>query len=83
LIAEVDAPPPFGPLLVVNHFPDYQLERERQTVIAARTLEKMHAQHPTHILLAGDLDAEPDAARACPQTASRFPRYGVGCVPIP
>ncbi len=66
LIAEVDAPPPFGPLLVVNHFPDYQLdhelERERQTVIAARTLEKMHAQRSTHILLAGDLDAEPDAA---------------------
>ena len=66
LIAEIAAPPPFGPLLLVNHFPDYQvdheLERERQTVLAARALENMVAERPMHVLLAGDLDAEPDAA---------------------
>jgi endonuclease/exonuclease/phosphatase family metal-dependent hydrolase len=66
LIAEIQAPPPVGPLLVVNHFPDYQVdhevERERQTVIAARALEAMHAANARHVLWAGDLDAEPDAA---------------------
>ena len=66
LIAEIRAPPPFGPMLVVNHFPDYQvdheLERERQTVIVARAIEAIHAAKPMHVLLAGDLDAEPDAA---------------------
>lgn len=66
LIVEIVAPAPFGPLLVANHFPDYQLEheleRERQTVIAARALEAMHAERPRHVILGGDLDAEPDAA---------------------
>lgn len=66
LIAAIDAPAPIGPLLVANHFPDYQpdheLERERQTVIAARGLEAIHAARPRHVVLAGDLDAEPDAA---------------------
>jgi endonuclease/exonuclease/phosphatase family metal-dependent hydrolase len=66
LIAEIASPPPIGPLLAANHFPDYQLEheleRERQTVIAARALEHLHAEHPRHVVLGGDLDAEPDAA---------------------
>jgi endonuclease/exonuclease/phosphatase family metal-dependent hydrolase len=66
LIAEIDAPAPFGPVLLANHFPDYQvdheLERERQTVIAARALENMVARRPMHVIVAGDLDAEPDAA---------------------
>ena len=65
-IAEIQAPPPVGPLLVVNHFPDYQVdheyERERQTVTAARAVEAMQAANGAHVLLAGDLDAEPDAA---------------------
>ena len=66
LIAEIESPAPFGPMLLANHFPDYQvnheLERERQAVIAARALENMVAARPMHVLLAGDLDAEPDAA---------------------
>lgn len=66
LIVEVEAPAPFGPLLLVNHFPDYQVdhevERERQTVIAAREIEALVAARPRHVILAGDLDAEPDAA---------------------
>ena len=66
LLAEIDAPAPFGRLLFVNHFPDYQVdherERELQTVLAAREIEVMVARHPMHVVLAGDLDAEPDAA---------------------
>lgn len=66
LIAEIQAPEPFGPLLFVNHFPnwqiDYEYERELQTVIAARTLEAMVRERDVHVILAGDLDAEPDAA---------------------
>ena len=46
LIAEVLAPEPVGPLLFVNHLPNWQLtfehERELQTVIAATS-----TPHPT------------------------------------
>jgi hypothetical protein len=42
LIAEVFAPEPVGPLLFVNHLPNWQLtfehERELQTVVAGRTM---------------------------------------------
>jgi endonuclease/exonuclease/phosphatase family metal-dependent hydrolase len=66
LIVELDVPAPFGPVLVANHFPDWQLdheyEREVQTVLAARRIEAMHAATSAHILLAGDLDADLDAA---------------------
>ncbi len=66
LLAEIAAPAPFGRLLFVNHFPDYQVdheyERELQTVVAARAIEAMVAPDPMHVVLAGDLDAEPDAA---------------------
>ncbi len=66
LLAEVRAPEPFGTLLVVNHFPDYhtthEVERERQTVIAARAVEARLERGFAHVLLGGDLDAEPDAA---------------------
>jgi endonuclease/exonuclease/phosphatase family metal-dependent hydrolase len=66
LIAKVDAPPPFGPILLVNHFPDYQVvqehERELETVLAARHIEETIAAKPMHVLLAGDLDAEQDAS---------------------
>jgi endonuclease/exonuclease/phosphatase family metal-dependent hydrolase len=66
LIAEVQVPPPFGPLLLVNHFPnwqvDYENEREVQTVVAARAIEEFLVRRSMHVVLAGDLDAEPDAA---------------------
>jgi endonuclease/exonuclease/phosphatase family metal-dependent hydrolase len=66
LVAEVDAPEPFGPVYLVNHFPDYQpnLERERelQTVITAHYIEERIGTDDAHVILAGDLDAEPDAA---------------------
>ena len=66
LIAEVFAPEPIGPLLFVNHLPNWQLtfehERELQTVIAARTIEEIAEGREVHVVLAGDLDATPDAA---------------------
>jgi endonuclease/exonuclease/phosphatase family metal-dependent hydrolase len=66
LAAEIYAPEPLGRLLFVNHIPswqqDFELEREIQTVAAARLVEEMLDGRPAHVILAGDLDAEPDAA---------------------
>ena len=66
LIAEIDVPTPVGPLLFVNHLPSWkpqhELERELQTVRAIRMVEEMVAGRPMHVVLAGDLDAVPEAA---------------------
>ena len=67
LIAEVFAPEPIGPLLFVNHLPNWQLthehERELQTVIVGRAIEEISERRGLrHVVLAGDLDATPDAA---------------------
>jgi endonuclease/exonuclease/phosphatase family metal-dependent hydrolase len=64
LMAEAETS--LGPVLLVNHFPDYQpaneLERERQAVTVAHAIETRVANRPVHVVLAGDMDAEPDAA---------------------
>jgi endonuclease/exonuclease/phosphatase family metal-dependent hydrolase len=66
LMADVHAPEPFGSLLFVNHFPNWQLafehERELQTVKAARVIEDLVGQRTLHVIVAGDLDADPDAS---------------------
>ena len=66
LVAEIDAPEPIGPLLFVNHLPSWLLafehERELQTVTAARFVQGLTARHDRHVILAGDLDADPTAA---------------------
>ena len=66
LVAEVAVPDPVGPLLLVNHLPSWEpaleLERELQTVAAARVVEAIVAATPMHVVLAGDLDAVPEAA---------------------
>ena len=66
LMAEIDVPPPCGPVLFVNHFPDWQLdhehERELQAVVVAKAIEEIIAGQNMHVVLAGDLDADPDAA---------------------
>ena len=67
IIAEVFAPQPVGTLLFVNHLPNWQLtfehERELQTVIVGRAIEEIAtARGLRHVVLAGDLDATPDAA---------------------
>jgi endonuclease/exonuclease/phosphatase family metal-dependent hydrolase len=67
IIAEVLAPEPLGPLLFVNHLPNWQLtferERELQTAIVGRAVEEIaQGRDLRHVVLAGDLDATPDAA---------------------
>ena len=66
LLAEIFAPDPVGPLLFVNHLPNWQLtfehERELQTVVAGRAIEEVADGRDVHVVLAGDLDATPDAA---------------------
>lgn len=63
LLARIDVPGSLGELLFVNHFPDYQLdherERELQAVVAARFLRE---RTEDFVVLAGDMDADPDAA---------------------
>jgi endonuclease/exonuclease/phosphatase family metal-dependent hydrolase len=65
LVAEVEAPPPFGPLLFVNHKPNFELalehERGLQAVTTAALLERLAAVRAVHVVVAGDLDAPPDA----------------------
>lgn len=64
LLVTIDAP--FGALRVVNHFPDAaadrEAERERQAVVVARRMRELSADADLPTILAGDLDAEPDAA---------------------
>jgi endonuclease/exonuclease/phosphatase family metal-dependent hydrolase len=66
LVAEVLAPDPIGPLLFVDHVPNWQLnferERELQAVAAARCIEEILGGHHRHVVVAGDLTADPDAA---------------------
>jgi endonuclease/exonuclease/phosphatase family metal-dependent hydrolase len=66
LAAEVQAPAPVGPLLFVNSLPNFQLdferERELQAVATARFVEELVGGRGWHVVLAGDFDAEPEAA---------------------
>jgi endonuclease/exonuclease/phosphatase family metal-dependent hydrolase len=65
LITEILAPDPVGRIWLANHLPDWQLdhehERQLQAVAAARSLEHLVAERPGHVLVAGGLDADPDA----------------------
>ncbi|GAA1489272.1 hypothetical protein GCM10009626_20180 [Brachybacterium sacelli] len=62
LITEILAPAPLGRIWVANHFPDYQLDHERerrlQAVTVARALERLRLDRPGHVVVAGDMDAE-------------------------
>lgn len=66
LVATIDAPDPIGPLLFVNHLPDWQLdherERELQAVRVATRIEELLAERDRHVVLLGDQDADPSAA---------------------
>lgn len=65
LIVEIMAPEPYGRIWVANHFPDYQLDHERerrlQTAAVARALEKLIVDSPGHVIIAGDMDADADS----------------------
>lgn len=66
LAGEIVAPEPIGAFLLVNHFPNWQLnferERELQAVAAARLIENLAAKTNQQVIMVGDLDADPDAA---------------------
>jgi endonuclease/exonuclease/phosphatase family metal-dependent hydrolase len=66
MIAEINAPAPFGPLLFVNHFQSahvaQELEREGQAVRAAQHVEQMVTEQERHVILVGDLNAGPESA---------------------
>lgn len=66
LIAEIRAPEPIGSFWFVNHIPSWKLnleyERELQTVIAARAIDALVEREPRHVIVAGDLDVDPNAA---------------------
>jgi endonuclease/exonuclease/phosphatase family metal-dependent hydrolase len=66
LVAEVEVPAPVGRVVFANHFPSWQPafehERELQAVAAARFLEGLVEDDRPHVVVAGDLDAEPAAA---------------------
>ena len=55
LVTEIRVPEPFGPLLFVNHNPnyqlDYELERELQAVTAARFIEELVGECTLHVVL--------------------------------
>jgi endonuclease/exonuclease/phosphatase family metal-dependent hydrolase len=63
---EIFAPGPVGPLLFVHHKPSWQWgfehERELQAVAAARFVEELVGERNMHVVLAGDFDADPEAA---------------------
>jgi endonuclease/exonuclease/phosphatase family metal-dependent hydrolase len=54
------------PLLFVNHKPHwrstFERERELQALTTARSVEELVAGRDTHVVMAGDLDATPEAA---------------------
>jgi endonuclease/exonuclease/phosphatase family metal-dependent hydrolase len=66
LVAEVQVPPPIGPLVFATHKPNFQLalerERELQAVAGAGFLERLAAERGVPVVVAGDFDATPDAA---------------------
>ena len=66
LVTEVLAPEPLGRIWLANHLPswepDFEHERCLQAVVAARELDRLADERPGHVVVAGDLDAEPDAA---------------------
>ncbi|SDR93151.1 endonuclease/exonuclease/phosphatase family protein [Microlunatus soli] len=65
LITEILAPEPIGRVWVAHHFPDYQLDHERerrlQAAAVGRELERLVTQAPGHVVVGGDLDADPAA----------------------
>jgi endonuclease/exonuclease/phosphatase family metal-dependent hydrolase len=66
LLAEIAAPEPVGPLLFVNHFPNWQLDQERerelQTTVVARAIERYVGESNPQVILVGDLDADPKSS---------------------
>jgi endonuclease/exonuclease/phosphatase family metal-dependent hydrolase len=68
IVADVLAPAPIGPMLLAYHNPSWKLqleyERELQAIITARFVEEVVGDRDPHVVMFGDLDADPQAASA-------------------
>ena len=68
IAAEVEAPAPIGSVLFAYHNPSWQLdlayERELQAVAAARFIDEIVDGREIHVVLAADLDADPESSTA-------------------
>src|ERR671930_2127757 len=77
IAAEVLAPEPLGTLIFAFHNPSWKLhqayERELQAVAAARFLAEFAEGRANHVILAADLDADPES-RHLAQRPLRPPR---------
>ncbi len=66
VIADVEAPEPFGRVLLASHGPSWawwaEREWELQAVAAARRLEELVGEEPAHVVIGGDFNATPDAS---------------------
>jgi endonuclease/exonuclease/phosphatase family metal-dependent hydrolase len=66
LAVEIEVPAPVGRMVFANHpasFPlTHEARRERQAVAVAEFLERLVAGEPAHVVVAGDLNAGPEAA---------------------
>jgi endonuclease/exonuclease/phosphatase family metal-dependent hydrolase len=64
LLAVIDSP--IGELLLINHFPSWKLdmeaERLEQALHVTRAAERIMPELDRPVIIAGDLDADPDAA---------------------
>ena len=64
LAVEIEVPPPINRVLFVNHFPSWQPEFEHERVLQAidvsALIERRVAERPMAVVVAGDLDADPD-----------------------
>jgi endonuclease/exonuclease/phosphatase family metal-dependent hydrolase len=63
-IVEIETP--LGALVIAHHKPSwpfpFELEREQQAVLAARTMEEYIGRRDVHAVVLGDFDAAPDSA---------------------
>jgi endonuclease/exonuclease/phosphatase family metal-dependent hydrolase len=65
VIAEVAVPAPFDSLLLASHGNFWPLwaerERELQAVAVVQQIDSLIAEAPVHVIVGGDMNAEPDA----------------------
>jgi endonuclease/exonuclease/phosphatase family metal-dependent hydrolase len=68
LVAEIQAPDPFGPIVFAYHNPNWQpayaRERELQAVAAASFLDQLVGKRNLHVVMAADLDSDPSSSSA-------------------
>lgn len=66
MVAEIEAPEPYGTVLVVNHLPYWKLsaahERELQARAGAKFVEELIGDRDVHVIVGSDLTDPPDSS---------------------